>query len=334
MSHQQPPDVTVCIVTNGRHDALAACLVSLIDQPDLPAFEVLVAANNCPATATIVREFLPAARVAELPTDSVGTARNALAGLASAPLLLFLDDDARLPHGYIERVVAVADSHPEWTAFGGPNVSDPTSPPTERAQGIALASWIGGGPFRLRYDLQRTVHRAGVRHLTSCNLVVRAAAFRLFPSFPIGAGEDNVAIALLAQTGTLGSHPRLAVFHARRPTLSEFVRQSHKYGRGRVFASRAAGTASSAPRVAAVSALVTVAAAVVFAPSVAVGAVVAYITAVTITSLRRSVPARLVGLAVIGLHLGYLTGLLRQALVGTRRGTSPDSTAHLRTTSR
>lgn len=92
---EEQPALTVIVPTHERPEALARCLRALSAQ-DYPAerFEVLVVDDSSEPTA-IAPELAQGLRLCIHRSGGVGAAaaRNAGAAVASAPLLLFLDDD-------------------------------------------------------------------------------------------------------------------------------------------------------------------------------------------------------------------------------------------------
>jgi GT2 family glycosyltransferase len=94
-------DVSVIIPTYRREAPLRRCLADVLAQRHV-AFEVLVvdqSPEHEPPTWAALRGLPPRARHLRLTQPSVTAAVNAGARMATAPLLLFLDDDVEIPDG-------------------------------------------------------------------------------------------------------------------------------------------------------------------------------------------------------------------------------------------
>jgi len=244
--------------------------------------------------------------------------RNEAAGGAAGKLLLFLDDDALLTPGHLNRVVAHFTG-PRIAVVGGPSLTPPGDSPFQRTLGIALASWLGGGGARNRYRATGGPRETGERELILCNLAYRRDVFlslggldeRLYPN------EEN---ELLDRTGRQGwrliHDPALAVCRSQRPTYRAFARQFFGYGRGRGEQTRIAGVRGVADFIPSLFLLYLCCAALLRHPLGALplacyGAVVVGFSLVE--ALRAGLPSagfRLLAIYPI-LHFSYGAGLIR-----------------------
>jgi GT2 family glycosyltransferase len=111
------PAIAVVVVTHDSAGFVGDTLGALV--PQLREDDELIVVDNGSSDATVatVRAAAPRARVVE--QDNRGFAGGALAGaaLAEAPLLLFLNPDARPTPGCLGALREVADSHPAWGAW-------------------------------------------------------------------------------------------------------------------------------------------------------------------------------------------------------------------------
>lgn len=231
------PAISVCIVTHGRHVLLADCLGSLAAQRDAPPYEVLVALDDDPLAATVVRRHVAGAAVVDVRGITPGAARNLLAGRARGEVVLYLDDDVVCPAGLLTELWALALARPSVGVFGGANLTPPGSGARQRSQGEALASTIGAGPLRRRFRVGPP-GAADERHLMLCNLAFRRAALLPFPS-DLRTAEENAVLATLARDGASMRHDAaLSVHHHRRTTYGAFARQVHGWGIGRAHLAR------------------------------------------------------------------------------------------------
>ena len=118
------PEIAAVICTHNRCAWLPDALGSLAAQ-SLPAgrFEVIVVDDgSTDATPAVVAEFssrLPL-RVITQPNRGLAAARNAGWRAARAPLVAYLDDDARAAPDWLERILAAFAEAPAAAVVGGP----------------------------------------------------------------------------------------------------------------------------------------------------------------------------------------------------------------------
>jgi GT2 family glycosyltransferase len=109
--------IAVVVVTHDSAGFVGDTLGALV--PQLREEDELIVVDNGSRDATVatVRAAAPRARVVE--QDNRGFAGGALAGaaVAAAPLLLFLNPDARPTPGCLGALREVAGSHPRWGAW-------------------------------------------------------------------------------------------------------------------------------------------------------------------------------------------------------------------------
>ncbi|MGC9318908.1 MAG: glycosyltransferase family 2 protein [Armatimonadota bacterium] len=110
-----PPDVSVCIVSWNVADDLRACLEAVRAQHTPPSFEIIVADNaSSDESVAMVREHFPEVHLI-VNEENLGFARacNQTLRAARGRYLLMLNPDTVLQPDALERLVAVADAHPE-----------------------------------------------------------------------------------------------------------------------------------------------------------------------------------------------------------------------------
>ena len=98
-----PPSASLIIVSRHRTAALLRALTGAA-QLDHPAFEVIVVAD--PAAAEAVRATGLALKLAPFDEPNISAARNIGLGLAAAPVVAFLDDDAVPEPTWLSRLTA------------------------------------------------------------------------------------------------------------------------------------------------------------------------------------------------------------------------------------
>lgn len=262
-----------------------------------------------------------------------GAARNVAADRARAPLLAFLDSDARALPGWLAALLAPFDD-PVVGAAGSVEALDPSEPLAGRVVHFVLTSpWTTGG---LRGPAGRRLGRYVPR---SFGMAVRRAAFRAAGGFPASYyGEDIALSHAISQQGlSLVLAPGARVHHRRRRTLGAFFRQVHAMGRARAALAAADGAHLEAAYVAPAAALVLfavlalgAAAHPAFAAPLGISLALAclYTGAVAVAAAHALGDVRALALApafLLTQHLGYATGFLRGLATSAqaRGGTAP-----------
>lgn len=188
--------VSVIVPTIGRWDTVAHLLADL----DLAAVmanlevEVLVVGDGMDV-ATVERE-LPIPRGARIVVRLFGlrvrsgaaAARNLGISRASAPTLVFLDDDVRVTGGWAGALRAIIEAG--WTCATGPVTSHDTS----------LLSRAREDRYRRRYEGLATGDPVGF--FAGGNSVICTAVLRSVDGFPeIPVGSDTAMLARIEPTG-------------------------------------------------------------------------------------------------------------------------------------
>lgn len=119
----EPLSVAVLISSRDRADSLAAVLTDLHRQDGgLRGVEILVADDGSrDGTATLLQSWRDRLPLRVVSTDGIGksAALNQCLALTDAELLLFTDDDVRLPTGWISAYRRAAADEPAADIFGG-----------------------------------------------------------------------------------------------------------------------------------------------------------------------------------------------------------------------
>lgn len=229
---EKMPLISVCIISRGPGPLLRACLKSLQNQHNPPAFEVLVGSRRKTQIEDEVRSFFPDAIIDHAARALPGGGRNSLIARARGELLLFIDDDVEMHPDLLVRLARLAGELPEVGVFGGPNLTPRGSSRFQVIQGAVLGSIVTSGPVRRRYG-QHPSGAADERSFILCNLAVRKSAVRPFEADLACAEENQMLLELERHGVNMHYDPKLVVFHERRETPRGFSRQVYKYGYGR-----------------------------------------------------------------------------------------------------
>jgi GT2 family glycosyltransferase len=127
-------DASVVIPTKDRPLELIHCLRALAKQETVREFEVIVVDDGTtPPIDPVELEFFPIARVVRTGGVGAGKARNRGYKEATAPLVLFTDDDTAPSPVWVETACRYLGEHPEEVGVEGPTVSPPFDPLYERS---------------------------------------------------------------------------------------------------------------------------------------------------------------------------------------------------------
>ena len=114
------PAVSVVVPTRDRSDYLAVTLESLASQRLDAAYEVVVVDDGSSDSTVAVAERAGASVERHPAPLGPNAARNTGIAATSAPLVALVDDDVRVPAGWLAELVSGAERHPWAEAFGGP----------------------------------------------------------------------------------------------------------------------------------------------------------------------------------------------------------------------
>jgi cellulose synthase/poly-beta-1,6-N-acetylglucosamine synthase-like glycosyltransferase len=229
-SQATAPTFSIVIPTRGRPDELAECLKGLagLDLPGGRVETIVVVDGGDPAAELVAaRADGPSMlRVVAREWGGAPAARNTGAEHADGRFLAFIDDDCVPAPGWLaalsRRFAEDAD-----VALGGRTLNAATGNPYSTASQAVLdaayAHWNSRG--------------SRPRFFASNNLALPADGFWALGGFdtsyaPVG-GEDRDLCARWIESGRHMSYvPDALVHHLKQLTLSAFVRQHFRYGRG------------------------------------------------------------------------------------------------------
>lgn len=169
------PSVTIVICTYNRAELLRNCLAAIAAQ-QTPALdlEVLVVDNNSDDdTAAVAKSFastLPFRYTAE-GRQGLSIARNTGAALARSEYVAFIDDDATIAPGYLDRLAAVISEH-RPDLIGGPVIPSFEIEPPEWFDPAMVTRQLEDKP-----GFSRTATLTGANFITRRDVVDRLGGF-------------------------------------------------------------------------------------------------------------------------------------------------------------
>ena len=237
------PLVSVAVVSYRRHRELAECLRDLDAQRTTIPFEVVLVMQAFPSGVPedMVAEFGTTLDLSAYHVDrglGIHAARNAAIARSSGDIIAFLDDDVRIPPGWLETLVSYY-RNPAVGGVGG-FVRHPGS---RRLSTRLLRPVLGLSANHYRIDwggfhaipwASHPEHDQDADWLSGCNMSFRRAALEQVGGFDEGYGlygYDDVDVGLrVRQAGwRLVSSRRLTVAHypspVNRAALPDYVRE-------------------------------------------------------------------------------------------------------------
>ncbi|MBI4515619.1 MAG: glycosyltransferase [Deltaproteobacteria bacterium] len=240
--------VSIVIATRDRPDDLRQCLETLIARVVPRSVEIVVVDNHPGSglTPPVVAEFAGVVLVNE-PRQGLARARNAGIASCSGDIVVSIDDDVRVPEGWLEKLLAPFVRRDVMIVTG--NVL-PLELETAAQRLFELYGGLGRGFQRLEADgdwFRRFSWRAVPTWLlgATANAAFRASLFSdpavglldeaLGAGTPTGCSEDTYLFykALRAEH-TIVYEPAAYVWHKHRRELRSLWRQIYNYSKGHV----------------------------------------------------------------------------------------------------
>jgi len=236
------------IGTRDRPRDLHGCLSCLVAQETHRPVEIIVVDNNPSSgeTAQVVAMF-PGVRLVREERRGVACARNAGILASVGEIIVTVDDDVRVPPGWLEKLVAPFSRSDYWAVTG--NVL-PLETETAGARLFEAYGGLGRGtePFEVDADWFRSFKLRAVptwRLGGTANAAFRRSVFEhpriglmnemLGSGMPAGVGEDTYLFyRVLKAGGRLRYEPSAYVWHRHRPDLGGLRRQIYAYSKGHV----------------------------------------------------------------------------------------------------
>lgn len=216
------PRVSIVVASYNGDRTLKSCLESL-ESLRYPDFEIILVDDGSTDTTSQIAFLHPGVRCIRHPTNlGLSAARNTGIAAATGEIVAFTDADCRADEDWLYYLVAdLLDS--EFVGTGGPNLL----PPEDSAVAAAVMASPGGPAHVMLTDRQ-------AEHIPGCNMAFHRWVLNELGGFDPTfrqAGDDVDLCWRLQQAGyKIGFSPAAFVWHYRRSTMRDYLRQQHGYG--------------------------------------------------------------------------------------------------------
>ncbi|HLH52309.1 MAG TPA: glycosyltransferase [Verrucomicrobiae bacterium] len=216
------PKVSVVVCSYNGDRTLTACLDSL-QQLNYPDYEVILVDDGSRDTTAQIAYLRPDIRFYRHERNlGLSVARNTGISAAKGEIVAFTDADCRADPDWLYYLVSDL-LRGEFAGMGGPNLLPPEDSPVATA---VMAS--PGGPAHVMLTDRQA------EHIPGCNMAFFKSALEEIGGFdPIfRAAGDDVDLCWRLQRGgyKIGFSPSAMVWHYRRSTVGEYLKQQHGYG--------------------------------------------------------------------------------------------------------
>jgi len=212
--------VIVCVYNGER--TLDACLASL-KKLNYPNYEVVVVNDGSTDGTRQIAEGYSYIRLINQENKGLSEARNVGIRAATGEIIAFTDADCMADADWLTHLVARFQSS-DFAAVGGPNLTPPDD--SFVASCVAVSP---GAPTHVLLDDEVA------EHIPGCNMAFRHEALKAISGFdPIfrAAGDDVDLCWRLQNKGyKIGFSPAAVVWHFRRNTVRDYLKQQRGYGK-------------------------------------------------------------------------------------------------------
>jgi GT2 family glycosyltransferase len=216
------PKVSVVVCVYNGERTLDPCLASL-ETLNYPNYEVIVVNDGSTDASRTIAEKYPYIRLINQENKGLSEARNVGIRASTGEIIAFTDSDCTADADWLTYLVARFQSS-EFAAVGGPNLS-----PADDSMTATCVALSPGAPAHVLLDDEVA------EHIPGCNMAFRREALEAIAEFdPIfrAAGDDVDLCWRLQNKGyKIGFSPAAVVWHYRRNTVRDYLKQQRGYGK-------------------------------------------------------------------------------------------------------
>src|SRR4051812_14119994 len=222
------PKISVVVCTYNNEDTLGDCFDGL-QALEYPDYEVIVVNDgSTDRTDEITREY--GFKLISTENRGLSNARNSGLQAATGEIVAYIDADA-CPDPYWLAHLAVAFQKGTHVGIGGPNIPPPGG--GETAQCVANAP---GGPIHVLLSDEMA------EHIPGCNMAFRKWSLEAIggfdPQFRIAGDDVDICWRLQERGWTVGFSAGAVVWHHRRSSVRNYLKQQFEYGKAEALLER------------------------------------------------------------------------------------------------
>jgi GT2 family glycosyltransferase len=216
----QAPDVSFVIPCFNSRSTIGTTIDSIMRQSSRLNLETIVVDSSDDDTVELLRKDWPQVRVVHSPVRLFpGAARNRGAELAGGRLIAFVDADAAVQPGWLERLCSALEARPSVTMTGGAvGNANPRPLPSRVLHLVEFSEYLPGLAPGLR------------RALSSSNLLVRRDDFLSSRRFAEDYAMAEDLLLCQAWSGGILFESRACVLHRHRSTWTRARRHLYELG--------------------------------------------------------------------------------------------------------
>jgi GT2 family glycosyltransferase len=216
------PKVSVVVCVYNGERTIDDCLGSL-EKLNYPNYEVIVVNDGSTDKTRQIAESYDTICLINQENKGLSEARNVGIRASKGELIAFTDADCVADADWLTYLVARFQSS-EFVAVGGPNL-----PPPDDSMMANCVAVSPGAPTHVLLDDEVA------EHIPGCNMAFRREALKAIAGFdPIfrAAGDDvDVCWRLQNKGYKIGFSPAAVVWHFRRSTIRDYLKQQRGYGK-------------------------------------------------------------------------------------------------------
>jgi GT2 family glycosyltransferase len=216
------PKVSVIVCAYNAERTMDRCLASL-EKLNYPNYEVIVVNDGSTDATREICERHDFIQLINQENQGLSAARNVGLRASTGEIIAYTDSDCMADPDWLTYLAARFQSSP-FGAIGGPNL-----PPPDDSLVPSCVAVSPGAPTHVLLDDEVA------EHIPGCNMAFRRAALEAISGFdPVfrTAGDDvDVCWRLQNKGYKIGFDPAAVVWHFRRNTVRDYLKQQRGYGK-------------------------------------------------------------------------------------------------------
>jgi len=216
------PKVSVIVCAYNAQRTMDQCLDSL-EKLNYPNYEVIIVNDGSTDATREICEHYDSVRLINQENKGLSAARNVGLSASTGDIIAYTDSDCMADPDWLTYLVARFQSS-TFGAVGGPNLSPPDDSLVPSCVAVSP-----GAPTHVLLDDEVA------EHIPGCNMAFRREALEATSGFdPVfrAAGDDVDLCWRLQNKGyKIGFCPAAVVWHFRRNTIRDYLKQQRGYGK-------------------------------------------------------------------------------------------------------